>query len=96
MYFITLAKFRKMPTQETIKELGRLIGRADKEGIKFTRGSCYYTLGRYDIVAITKGSPADERKTIQAFMKAALRFGDLVSTETLVAVPAEDIEDEIE
>jgi uncharacterized protein with GYD domain len=44
----------------------------------------YWTLGRYDAIIITEGP--DEKST----MKALLRWGDLVSTETLVAVPREE------
>ena len=43
--------------------------------------SGYWTLGRYDAV-ITVEAP-DEK----AVMKAVMEFGDLVATETLIAVP---------
>ncbi len=46
--------------------------------------SAYWTLGRYDAV-LTVEAP-DEK----AVMKALLQFGDLVATETLVAVPRDE------
>lgn len=44
----------------------------------------YWTLGRYDTVLI--GEAADE-KTV---MKANIKVGDIISTETLVAVTREE------
>jgi len=44
----------------------------------------YWTLGRYDGVVI---SESPDEKT---HMKHMLRFADLISSETLVAVPAEE------
>jgi len=55
---------------------------AGKEGAKFL--GHYWTLGRYDGVTIWEGK--DEK----AAVKALLRFGDMLSTETLVAVPREE------
>jgi len=53
-----------------------------KEGTKIL--ARYWTLGRYDAVVITEGK--DEKTA----MKSLLRFGDAVSTETLVAVTREE------
>jgi len=44
----------------------------------------YWTLGRYDTVTIVEGT--DEKTA----MKSLLTFADLVSTETLVAITAEE------
>jgi len=44
----------------------------------------YWTLGRYDAVAIT------EAPTEKDAMKALLRFVGLVDIETMVAVPREE------
>ena len=44
----------------------------------------YWTLGRYDTVLITEGK--DEK----AVMKLNIRFGDVVSQETLIGVPREE------
>jgi len=64
--------------------LGRKITQAiaKKEGIKFL--GFYWTLGRYDTVVIME---APDEKTA---MKANLSVSDLVSTETMVAVPIEE------
>ncbi len=82
MIFITLSKFKKKPTKELIAESDKLFAKAAEEGGKVLAG--YWTLGRYDTVFITEGP--DEK----AVMKALMRWGDLVSTETLVAIPREE------
>lgn len=82
MIFITLARFRKKFTKEIVAESDKLFAKAVEEGVKFL--SVYWTLGRYDAVVI---SEAPDEKTV---MKAFLRWGDLVSTETLVALPREE------
>jgi len=82
MFFITLSKWRRKPTKEMLAQSGKLHEQAVREGVKFI--GRYWTLGRYDAVSITE---AKDEKTA---MKALLRFGDLVSTETLVAVTREE------
>ncbi|MGQ9468605.1 MAG: GYD domain-containing protein [Nitrososphaerales archaeon] len=81
MIFITLAKFRKKPTKESIARSDKLFAKLVQEGGKVL--AAYRTLGRFDTAAITEGP--DEKLA----MKALLRCGDLVSTETLVALPRE-------
>lgn len=82
MIFISLNKLRMKPTKELIAEFDRIKERATKEGVKFL-GS-YWTLGRYDTVHILE---APNEKTA---MKVMIRFGEILSTETLVAVPREE------
>lgn len=82
MIFITLARFKGKPTKEMLAESSKLFERLVSEGGKVL--GMYWTLGRYDAVVITEGP--DEK----AAMKALLRWGDMVSTETLVAVPREE------
>jgi uncharacterized protein with GYD domain len=82
MIFIVLARWRKKPTKEMVREATRLIEQTTKEGAKIL--GMYWTFGRYDSVTIVEG-PNEK-----AAMKALLRFGDLVSTETLVALTAEE------
>jgi uncharacterized protein with GYD domain len=53
-----------------------------KEGNKII--GIYWTLGRYDAFTIVEGK--DEKTA----MKSLLRWGDMMSTETLVAVPREE------
>jgi uncharacterized protein with GYD domain len=82
MLFIVQGKFRKKPTKETGAEAVKLMEQLAEEGVTF-KGQ-YWTLGRYDTVAIVE---AKDEKTL---MKALLRFADIQSTETLVAVSREE------
>jgi len=82
MIFITLARWKRKPTKDSVAQSSKLFEQMVKEGGKVL--GMYWTLGRYDAVMITEGK--DEK----AAMKALLRWGDLVSTETLVAVPREE------
>ena len=81
MIFISLVKWRKKPTKETVAQNTKLFEQMVKEGSKIL--ARYWTLGRYDAVVITEGK--DEKTA----MKSLLRFSD-VSTETLVAVNREE------
>jgi uncharacterized protein with GYD domain len=80
--FVTLAKFKVKPTKETIAENLRLTENEVKEGIKNL--TAYWTLGRYDAVVITEAP--DEKR----FMRSLLRRAGWLSSETLVAMPAEE------
>jgi uncharacterized protein with GYD domain len=82
MIFVSLGKLRKKLTKESIAEASTVIERANEEGVKFL--NIYYTLGRYDVVAICE---APDEKTV---MRMAMSLGDIESTETLVAVPREE------
>lgn len=81
MYFVSFGRFRKKPTKEMVAAITKIMDNAPKEGVKFL--SAYWTLGRFDSVVIA------EAPNEQAFMKIALRVGEYVSTETLMAVPRE-------
>jgi uncharacterized protein with GYD domain len=81
MIFITLARWRKKPTKDMITQSTKLFEQMTKEGNKIL--GVYWTLGRYDSVVITEGK--DEK----AAMKSLLRWGDMLSLETLVAVSRE-------
>jgi uncharacterized protein with GYD domain len=82
LLFIVLGKYRKKPTNETVDKATESFGQLTKEGVKFIAN--YWTLGKYDTVAIVE---ANDEKTI---MKNLIRFGDVQSTETLVAMSRED------
>jgi len=82
LIFISFGRFRKKPTKEMTEEVSRLMKEMAQEGIKFL--SFYWTLGRYDTVVIME---APDEKTV---MKANMRVGDIVSTETMVALPREE------
>jgi uncharacterized protein with GYD domain len=82
MIFITLWKFRQKATKEMLAASVKLAEELPKEGINITGN--YWTLGKCDLVTIAE---AEDEKT---FMKALLRYGDIFSTETLVALSRED------
>ncbi len=81
MIFITLTKWKQAPTKEIIDQATKTFEDMEKQGIKMR---VYWTLGRYDAVAIT------EAPTEKDAMKALLRFVGLVDIETMVAVPREE------
>ena len=82
MIFISLGRFRKKATKEATAEVSELMKGMEKDGVKFI--GFYWTLGRYDTVVIMD---APDEKTV---MKANMRVGDIVSTETMVAVTREE------
>jgi len=82
MIFISLGRLRGKPTKEMTAKVDRLMEKMSKEGIKLIGG--YWTLGRYDSVVIFEAP--DEK----AGMKAGLAVADIVTTETLVAVPRKE------
>jgi len=82
MYFIALLKFRKKPTKEIIAENMKTMEMDAKEGIKHHQ--VFMTLGRYDVVGIF------EAPNEKVAMKAQMRRGDNLSSETLIAIPVEE------
>ena len=83
MIFITLGKLRKKPTKEMTAKVSKIMqAMAEKEGVKII--GFYWTLGRYDTVVIMEA--AGEKKA----MKANIMVGDIVSTETMVALTREE------
>jgi uncharacterized protein with GYD domain len=82
LIFITLWKFRQKATKEMLAESVKLAEQLPKEGISIIGN--YWTLGKCDLVTVA------EAKDEKALMKALLRYGDIFSTETLVALSRED------
>jgi uncharacterized protein with GYD domain len=82
MIFISLVKDKEKATKEGIAKANKLIEKMSKDGIKVHEA--YWTLGRYDTVFIFEAP--DEK----AAMKAMLMAGDMVKSETLVAVPRKE------
>ena len=82
MIFVTLWRFRQKATREMLAESVKLAEQLPKEGIKILDN--YWTLGSYDLITVA------EAKDEKAFMKALLRYGDVFSTQTLVALSRED------
>ena len=82
MIFITLWRFRHKATKDMLAVSVKLADQLPKEGINII--SNYWTLGSCDLVTVA------EAKDEIAFMKALLRYGDIFSTETFVALSRED------
>lgn len=83
MRFISLVKWKKKITKQSIAQnLKCMKYEAAKEGIKMIE--IYWTLGRYDAVAIIEAP--DEK----AAMRMAVRRGECMAMETMVAIPAEE------
>ena len=83
MRFISLVKFKKKPTKESIEQnLDCISKETKKEGVELI--GYYWTLGRYDAVIIMEAP--DEK----AALKISLRRGSCMATETMVAIPAEE------
>ena len=82
MIFITLARWKKKSTKDMVAQSSKLFEQLTKEGNKIL--GAYWTLGRYDAILITEGK--DEKTA----MKNIMRFGEMLSTETLVAVRREE------
>jgi uncharacterized protein with GYD domain len=69
---------KNSPKKEIAEQATKVLENIEKQGIKM---SVYWTLGRYDGVAIT------EAPTEKDAMKVILSFQNLINTETMVAVP---------
>jgi uncharacterized protein with GYD domain len=82
MHFIALVKFRKKQTKAVVAENLKKVEEDTKEGVKWL--GIYWTLGRYDAVALYE-APSE-----QAAMKMAIRRGENMAIETMVAVPVEE------
>ena len=82
MFFVVLGKFKQNVTKETVEQATKLLGKMTDEGFKFV--AQYWTLGRYDVVSIVE---AKDEKTV---MKTLIQWGQMLSTETLVAIPRQE------
>jgi len=82
MLFITLSKFRHKPTKQDIAKMTAYYAELAKRGVKMKQ--IFYTLGRFDSVAIIEGP--DEKAALQTLMNLPME----IATETLVAIPREE------
>ncbi len=82
MIFISLARIREKPTKETASEATNITDEFKKRGIRIL--NWYWTLGRYDTVVIFEA--ANEKEAL----KMQIDISDIVSTETLVAIPRQE------
>ena len=80
MIFISLSKLRGKVTKENIEK----INKAMASDPKVKALSLYWTLGRYDTVAVFE---APDEKTM---LRMLAKVGDFVATETLVAIPRDE------
>lgn len=80
--FVVLAKYRMKPSKETLDKSTKLFELMAKDGIRFI--GQYWMLGKYDILSLAE---AKDEKTM---MKAVMRWGDLLSTQTMIAFPREE------
>ena len=84
MWFITLVKFRRPLTKEEGQKTDQIVKEWTMKGLKVH--SAFNTLGQYD--AVWTAEAPDEKIAMQ-FIQAAGR--DLAITQTLVAVPREEV-----
>jgi uncharacterized protein with GYD domain len=82
LIFVSLSKFRKKPDKPLTSNATERMEGFKQKGIKIL--NWYWTLGRYDVVVVFEAENEKEA------MKFSLGFGDIVATETLVAIPREE------
>jgi len=82
LIFVSLAKFRKKPTKESVGDASKMVEEYKKKGIKVL--NWFWTLGRYDVVFIFEA--ASEKDAL----KTTMDISEGVSTETLVAIPRQE------
>ncbi len=83
MYFVILLKFRNKITKESMTNVSQILKLLEKEeGVKIH--GLYWTLGRYDGVIIA------EAPNEKVAMDTLMRYGEFVTSETLIAVSAEE------
>jgi len=80
MIFISLIKFRKKA--KDVAEFGKQLMQNLPEGVKIL--STYWTLGRFDAVWIY------EAPNEKVALKLGIKAGDLMQTQTLVAISRDD------
>ena len=84
MLFITLIKLRRKLSKADMERIKAGMKEWEKGEAKTV--GMYFTLGRYDAVLVS--DCPDEK----SHMKVAMQFGDLASSESMVAVPVEEAE----
>ena len=73
---------RKKPGKELAEQATKVIDELKNKGIKII--GWYWTLGRYDTAVIFEA--ANEKEAL----KTSLAVADIVTSETLVAIPREE------
>ena len=80
--FITLSKFKHKPTKQEMDKMTAYYAELAKQGVKIQQ--LFWTLGRYDSVAIIEGP--NEKMAMQSLINLPTEL----ATETLVAIPREE------
>ncbi len=84
MIFISLIKFKHLPSKEDLAKVDKLREELNKKGIKSL--DWYWTLGRFDAILLYE---APTEKEAMKFAIESARMG-LATTETLVAMKREE------
>lgn len=82
LIFVSFGRLKKKPTKETASGVTKMLDEFKAHGIKIRE--FLWTLGRYDTVMIFE---APNEKTA---MQMSISASDVVTTETMVAVPREE------
>jgi len=82
LIFISFGRFRKKPSKETSAGISKMLEDIKQKGIRII--GFYWTLGRYDTVMILEAPNEKEA------MKLSIGAADVVTTETMVAMPREE------
>jgi uncharacterized protein with GYD domain len=82
LFFVILGKWKEKMGKATVEQANALIKKMTDEGIRFV--GQYWTLGSYDFVSIV------EVKDEETQMKAMMQWSNLISTESLAAIPRQE------
>jgi uncharacterized protein with GYD domain len=82
LIFVSLSKMRKKPDKPLTTDATQRMEKLKQKGIKIL--NWYWTLGRYDVVLVFEAPNEKEA------LKFVMTFGDIVASETLVAIPREE------
>jgi uncharacterized protein with GYD domain len=82
LIFVSLSKFRKKPDKPLTADATQRMEKLKQKGIKIL--NWYWTLGRYDVVLVFEAPNEKEA------LKFIMNFGDIVTSETLVAIPRDE------
>jgi uncharacterized protein with GYD domain len=83
LIFVSLGKMRKKPDKPLTADATERMEVFKQKGIKIL--NWYWTLGRYDVVVVFEAPNEKEA------LKFNLGFADIVATETMVAIPRQEV-----
>jgi uncharacterized protein with GYD domain len=82
LIFINFGRFKKKPAKEVSAHVTKMLEDMKKRKIKIL--GFYWTLGRYDTMMILEAPNEKEA------MKLSINAADVMTTETMVAIPREE------